>query len=80
MGLIPMIDPPCKTVQERGLKKIRTRHRVIAHMLVEGKRNKDIIRELGISRQWLSTIIYSPMFQEELRKLGDERDKLLLSF
>ena len=64
---------PSKTVHERQIKKLSARHYEIIDLLLVGSRPRDIAKEFGIGRQWLSVIMNSPIFLEELNKQLTER-------
>src|SRR5262249_41678420 len=64
---------PSKTVHERQIKKLSARHYQIIDMLLAGSRPRDITRAFGIGRQWLSVIINSPVFLEEMNKRLTQR-------
>ena len=54
------------------LKKIRSRHRIIMFMFLQGDRAVDISKKMNITTARLSTIRKSPLFKMELRKLQKE--------
>lgn len=64
---------PSKTVHERQIKKLSARHYEIMELLLAGTRPGDIARAFGIGRQWLSVIMNSPVFLEEMNKRLTER-------
>ena len=57
-----------KTVQRRQLKRMRPRHYEILTRYSRGQNQRTIAAAMGIGEQWLSVLINSPVFQEELRK------------
>jgi hypothetical protein len=64
---------PSKTVHERQIKKLSSRHYQIMELLLAGTRPRDIAKVFGIGRQWLSVIMNSPVFLEEMNKRLTER-------
>jgi len=64
---------PSKTVQERQIKQLSARHYEIMELLLAGTRPRDIAKTFGIGRQWLSVIMNSPVFLEEMNKRLTER-------
>lgn len=64
----PIPKPLSKTVQKRQIKRMKPKHYEILVRYSEGHRQRRIAQEMGIGEQWLSVIINSPIFQEELQK------------
>ena len=58
-----------KTVQQRQLKRLTPRHYEILIRYAKGQRQRQIAKEMNLGEQWLSVVINSPVFQEELHKL-----------
>ena len=50
------------------LKKLNPRHLAIMDKVLEGKKQKDIASEMGMSPYGISTIVRSPIFQNELSR------------
>ena len=66
--MTPPSKPLSKTVQRRQLKRMRPRHYEILTRYSRGQNQRTIAAAMGIGEQWLSVLINSPVFQEELRK------------
>ena len=60
--------PVSKTVQRRQLKRLKPRHYEILARIVKGESQRQIAKEMKIGEPWLSVMINSPIFQEELNK------------
>lgn len=68
-----------KTVRERQLKKLSPLHHEIAERLIAGQSPKDIAKEMGIGKPWLSVVMNSPLFIDHLEKRQAQR-ALLVDF
>jgi len=60
--------PISKTVQRRQLKRLRPRHYEILARVLKGQSQRQIAKEMRIGEPWLSVMINSPVFQQELNK------------
>lgn len=79
MGRNPRLDVngepiPSMTVQKFGLTYVRPMHREIARRLVLGQKVKDIAADLNITPTRISTLVNSPVFKKEIKRLEDQRD------
>ena len=76
--MTPPSKPLSKTVQRRQLKRMRPRHYEILTRYSRGQNQRTIAAAMGIGEQWLSVLINSPVFQEELRKRweGEEQARI----
>jgi hypothetical protein len=52
--------------QDNGIKRFLQRHFKIIDLVIEGKTDTDIAKELGMSRQQVCNITNSPAFQHQL--------------
>jgi len=62
-----------------AIQKLSARHYKIIELCLRGWTPKDIAEHLGMSQQWISTVINGPTFQyqlaEQRSKLNDRRDQ-----
>jgi hypothetical protein len=68
-----MSKTPSKTVCERQIRRLSARHHEIIELLLAGYRPRDIAETFEMGRQWLSVIMNSPVFLNELNRRLDQR-------
>lgn len=70
-------EPTTSNLAVRPLKTLTNKHRNILYMHFAGQDNQQIADELGVKRSSIATVIRSPMFQIELRKIQEKAEEKL---
>lgn len=68
--MTPGLDVIARTGVKRELKSLNHRHHKIMDLLLyyPDMQYQEIAKEVGVSSTWVSLVIYTDLFQEELRK------------
>ena len=59
------------------LKRLQPRHQRVMELLLDGERQLDVARKVGMTTRAVRNAMYAPLFQAEYERRRQQRDQML---